>query len=201
MASAALRHATAGATSAIRTTRSSRPRSTRSCSTGSNLERLTRVARDEAEPEIRDADHRTCSRRETQTTPLSLYERETLIVDVLNELFGLGPARGAAARIRAISDILVNRFDQVYVERERPLEETDIVFQRRPAPDADHRAHRQLGRPPHRRVEPDGRRAPRRRLARQRHHSAAGARRPGAVDPPLPHRSPGRRRTSSSASR
>mgnify|MGYP003350602080 CR=1 FL=1 len=29
--------------------------------------------------------------REAETTPLSLYERENLISDVLNELFGLGP--------------------------------------------------------------------------------------------------------------
>ena len=28
---------------------------------------------------------------EAQTTPLSLFERENLIIDVLDELFGLGP--------------------------------------------------------------------------------------------------------------
>ena len=65
---------------------------------------------------------------------------------------------------------------------------------RRQAPDADHRADRQRRRPAHRRVEPDGRCPPAGRLARQRHHPAAGARRPGDVDPPLPHRSARRQR-------
>ena len=66
------------------------------------------MRREEAEPEIRDADRRACSRRRAQTTPLSLYERETLIVDVLNELFGLGPLE-ALLQDPTISDILVNR--------------------------------------------------------------------------------------------
>src|SRR4051812_9562011 len=65
--------------------------------------------------------------REAETTPLSLYERESLIADVLNELFGLGPLE-ALLRDPAISDILVNRFDQVYIEREGVIEQTDIVF-------------------------------------------------------------------------
>ena len=59
--------------------------------------------------------------------PLSLFEREALISDVLNELFGLGPLE-ALLRDPSISDILVNRHDQVYVEREGKLEETDVVF-------------------------------------------------------------------------
>ena len=47
-------------------------------------------------------------------------------------------------------------------------------FQRRPAPAADHRADRQLGRPAHRRIESDGRRAAPGRVARERDHPAAG---------------------------
>ena len=73
----------------------------------------------------------------------------------------------------------------VYVERRGRLELTNVSFTRRKAPAADHRQDRLAGRPPHRRVEPDGRRPPARRLARQRHHPAAGARRPDDVDPPL----------------
>jgi pilus assembly protein CpaF len=91
-----------------------------------NLERLTRVKREDAEPEIRglilgliDA--------EAQTTPLSLYEREALISDILNELFGLGPLE-AFLRDPSISDILVNRYNQVYIEREGKVEETSAVF-------------------------------------------------------------------------
>ena len=132
-------------------------------------------------------------RARRRPTPLSLSEREALITDVFHELFGLGPLEALLAD-PTISDILVNRYDQIYVEREGKLEPTDARVQGRPAPAADHRAHRQLGRPAHRRVEPDGRRAPAGRLARQRDHPAAGARRPGAVDPPFPHR-PARRAT------
>src|SRR3954466_15498176 len=91
-----------------------------------NLERLTRVAREDAEPEIRDVIVDMIG-AETQTTPLSLSERESLVIDVLNELFGLGPLE-ALLRDSDISDILVNRFDQVYIERNGRLEQTAIVF-------------------------------------------------------------------------
>lgn len=91
-----------------------------------NLERLTQVKREAAEPEIRALILGLIANA-TQTTPLSLSERDTLVVDVLNELFGLGPLE-ALLRDPDISDILVNRFDQVYIERNGRLEETDIVF-------------------------------------------------------------------------
>jgi pilus assembly protein CpaF len=91
-----------------------------------NLERLTRVSRREAEPEIRELINRMIE-DEAQTTPLSLYERENLITDVLDELFGLGPLE-QLLKDRDISDILVNRHDQIYIERNGRLEETTIVF-------------------------------------------------------------------------
>jgi pilus assembly protein CpaF len=91
-----------------------------------NLERLTQMGQREAEPEIRRMILEILERG-SDSTPLSLSERETLVVDVLNELFGLGPLEGLL-RDQAISDILVNRFDQVYVERDGRLEQTDIVF-------------------------------------------------------------------------
>jgi pilus assembly protein CpaF len=91
-----------------------------------NLERLTKVKREDAEPEIRHLIIGILD-RESQTTPLTLFERDNLITDVLNELFGLGPLE-ALLRDPGISDILVNRHDQVYIERNGRLEETDIVF-------------------------------------------------------------------------
>jgi pilus assembly protein CpaF len=91
-----------------------------------NLERLTRVSRREAEPEIRELINHMIE-AEAHTTPLSLFERENLIVDVLDELFGLGPLE-ALLKDRDISDILVNRHDQVFIERNGLLEETGIVF-------------------------------------------------------------------------
>jgi pilus assembly protein CpaF len=91
-----------------------------------NLERLTRVKREEAEPEIRRV-IAVIIEGLKETTPMSLLERETLVTDVLNELFGLGPLE-ALLRDPSVSDILVNRANQIYVEREGKLEETDIIF-------------------------------------------------------------------------
>jgi pilus assembly protein CpaF len=91
-----------------------------------NLERLTRVTRREAEPEIRELINHLIE-AEAQKTPLSLFERENLIIDVLDELFGLGPLE-ALLKDRDISDILVNRHDQVFIERNGLLEETGITF-------------------------------------------------------------------------
>jgi pilus assembly protein CpaF len=91
-----------------------------------NLERLTRTRREDAEPEIRQIIIRLLE-KEAESTPLSLFERESLIGDVLNELFGLGPLE-ALLKDPSISDILVNGYSRVYVEREGKLEETDITF-------------------------------------------------------------------------
>src|SRR5687767_12481701 len=91
-----------------------------------NLDRLANVRREDAEPELRSIITGLLE-REQQRTPLSLSEREALSIDVLDELFGLGPLEALLAD-PGISDILVNRFDQVYIEREGRLEETDIMF-------------------------------------------------------------------------
>ena len=92
-----------------------------------NLERLARVKREDAEPEIRNLISNLLD-RESQTTPLSLFERDALVVDVLHEIFGLGPLEALLADPE-ISDILVNRHNQVYLERNGRLEESDVVFQ------------------------------------------------------------------------
>ena len=91
-----------------------------------NLERLTRVKRDDAEPEIRRV-IAVIIQGQLAITPLSLLERDTLVTDVLNELFGLGPLE-ALLHDPSVSDILVNRHDLIYVEREGKLEETEIRF-------------------------------------------------------------------------
>jgi pilus assembly protein CpaF len=90
-----------------------------------NLDRLSKVKRGEAEPELRGLIVDMLERE--RETPLSLAERENLITDVLHELFGLGPLE-ALLGDPSISDILVNRYNQVFVEREGRLEETDVVF-------------------------------------------------------------------------
>src|SRR5215813_5735149 len=91
-----------------------------------DLERLTRIRREEAEPEILNlivgmVEH------ESAAMPLSRFEREALINDVVNELFRLGPLE-ILLRDPSISDILVNRHNQVYIERNGKLEEAEVTF-------------------------------------------------------------------------
>ena len=92
-----------------------------------NLERLARVKREDAEPEIRSLISNLLD-LESQNIPLSLFERDALVVDVLHEIFGLGPLEALLADPE-ISDILVNRHNQIYLERNGRLEESDVVFQ------------------------------------------------------------------------
>ena len=62
-----------------------------------------------------------------QTLPLNLHEREELVDQVLDEVFGLGPLE-PLIKDAEISDILVNTYDQVIVERNGRLEPTDVRF-------------------------------------------------------------------------
>ena len=91
-----------------------------------DLDRLARMRREDAEPDIRGLIV-SMIERESTSTPLSLFEREALITDVINELFGLGPLE-VLLRDPLVSDILVNRYNQVYVERDGKLHDTDVVF-------------------------------------------------------------------------
>jgi pilus assembly protein CpaF len=60
-------------------------------------------------------------------TPLSGPEKERLALEVLDEVFGLGPLE-PLLQDPTISDILVNGAKEVYVERAGVLEETRIMF-------------------------------------------------------------------------
>ncbi len=60
-------------------------------------------------------------------TPMSGRERERLALEVLDEVFGLGPLE-PLLQDPSINDILVNGHKQVYVERAGILEETNIRF-------------------------------------------------------------------------
>lgn len=59
--------------------------------------------------------------------PLSTVERERLVTEVQHELFGLGPLEPLLAD-STISDILVNTFGRIYIERRGKLELTDVAF-------------------------------------------------------------------------
>src|SRR3989475_1916599 len=60
-------------------------------------------------------------------TPMSGRERERLALEVLDEVFGLGPLE-PLLQDPTLNDILVNGPKQVYVERAGILEETKIMF-------------------------------------------------------------------------
>ena len=60
-------------------------------------------------------------------TPLSGRERERLSLEVLDEVFGLGPLE-PLLQDASINDILVNGPKQVYVERLGMLEESNVMF-------------------------------------------------------------------------
>jgi pilus assembly protein CpaF len=62
-----------------------------------------------------------------EKTPLALAERERLGIEIIDELFGLGPLQPLLDD-PTVSDILVNGPRVVYVERHGILERTDVKF-------------------------------------------------------------------------
>lgn len=62
-----------------------------------------------------------------QGVPLSASERDKLSQEVVDEVFGFGPIE-PLLHDPTVSDILVNTYRSVYVERNGVLEKTDIVF-------------------------------------------------------------------------
>ena len=59
--------------------------------------------------------------------PLTRQEKERLVIEIQHETFGLGPLEPLLSS-PDISDILVNNFNNTYIERRGKLEKTDIVF-------------------------------------------------------------------------
>jgi len=62
-----------------------------------------------------------------QGVPLSGVERDKLAQEVVDEVFGLGPLE-PLLHDNTITDILVNTYSQVYVERRGQLEKTNVTF-------------------------------------------------------------------------
>ncbi len=120
-----------------------------------NLEALASTERSRAEADIRallfDLIAEECM-------PLSMSERDAILGDVIDEVFGLGPLE-PLLRDTSVSDILVNTYKNVYVERSGKLDQPADDVPGRQAPDARHRPHRQRRRPARRRQLADGRRA------------------------------------------
>jgi pilus assembly protein CpaF len=62
-----------------------------------------------------------------QSVPLSAADRDGLAKEVLDEVFGLGPLE-PLLHDATVSDILVNTYETVYVERRGVIEKTNVVF-------------------------------------------------------------------------
>ena len=90
-----------------------------------NLEALATADRARSEGEIRSLLHELLSE---EGVPLSMSEREAILGDVLDEVFGLGPLE-PLLRDPTVSDILVNTYRQIYVERNGRLERVPSGFQ------------------------------------------------------------------------
>jgi pilus assembly protein CpaF len=89
-----------------------------------DLEKLGRTSGDSAREEVLILIRNSVN---SEVVPLSFAERERLSREILDEIFGLGPLE-PLLKDPTISDILVNRFDKVYIERAGKLELTGLSF-------------------------------------------------------------------------
>lgn len=86
-----------------------------------NLEKLPlQQARDQVAGQLR-------SMIQEERVALNEDERQLIVSDIQNEIFGLGPIEPLLAD-PTVSDILVNRHDTCYVERHGKLDHTDVRF-------------------------------------------------------------------------
>jgi pilus assembly protein CpaF len=89
-----------------------------------DLEKLGKTSGDSARDEVLVVIRNAVN---SEVVPLSFAERERLSREILDEIFGLGPLE-PLLKDHSISDILVNRFDRVYIERAGKLELTGLSF-------------------------------------------------------------------------
>ena len=89
-----------------------------------NLEALSSMASERVRFEIRGA---VAKLVDEEKAPLSLMEKERVIEEILNEVFGLGPLEPLLDD-PTVSDILVTTYKLVYVERAGKLVRTSVQF-------------------------------------------------------------------------
>jgi pilus assembly protein CpaF len=89
-----------------------------------NLERLTEANREDVRCEVSQLLESLVL---GESAPMNLQERERVVQEVLDEVFGLGPLEPLLAD-PSVSDILVNTYKRVYVERKGLLELTPVQF-------------------------------------------------------------------------
>jgi pilus assembly protein CpaF len=89
-----------------------------------NLDKLSEIKREDVRREVSQLLE---SLVVGESAPMNLQERERLSQEVLDEVFGLGPLEPLLAD-PTVSDILVNTYKRVYIERRGILEVTPVQF-------------------------------------------------------------------------
>jgi pilus assembly protein CpaF len=89
-----------------------------------NMDRVSSIPKDRLRAEIGRVVERLL---EDERVPMTTAEQNKIIEEVLDEVLGLGPLE-PLLKEPSISDILVNRFDKVYIERNGKLVQTQVRF-------------------------------------------------------------------------
>jgi pilus assembly protein CpaF len=89
-----------------------------------NMERVSSIPKDRLRVEIGRVVERLL---DDERVPMTTAEQNKIIEEVLDEVLGLGPLE-PLLKEPSISDILVNRYDKVYIERNGKLALTQVRF-------------------------------------------------------------------------
>lgn len=89
-----------------------------------NLDRVSSIPKDRIRAEIGRVVERLL---EDERVPMTAAEQNKIVEEVLDEVLGLGPLE-TLLKEASISDILVNRYNKIYIERNGKLAETQVRF-------------------------------------------------------------------------
>src|ERR1700730_3277762 len=89
-----------------------------------NLERASSIPKDRIRAEIGRVGERLL---DEERVPMTTAEQTKIVEEVLDEVLGLGPLE-TLLKEPSISDILVNRYNKVFIERNGKLSETTVRF-------------------------------------------------------------------------
>ena len=89
-----------------------------------DLSLIETIGEEKARVEIRETVNRLLAE---ESAPLSLRQRQSVIKQIEDDVMGLGPLEPLLADA-TVSDILVNGYDTIYIERRGRLERTNLRF-------------------------------------------------------------------------
>src|SRR5947209_7875647 len=89
-----------------------------------NLDRVSSIPKDRVRAEIGRVVERLL---DEERVPMTTAEQTRIVEEVLDEVLGLGPLE-TLLKEPTISDILVNRYNKVFIERNGKLSETQVRF-------------------------------------------------------------------------